>query len=497
MLPKKISANFSAELNAKIKPPTAGVTSPVKKQPPAVTSRPRPKVPIRSDSVPVDNHDQARPGAAVLPPKLPRASLPAVVGAGGGAGVGVGAGSLGGVAEAADEAPAGPVRITSPTRGTAPVNAAVAAAVAAMVGAPGSPLASRHKQAPPLPSVGHKPSLVSTATSDGEETTQSMGPSPPARTTATLSSAPPLSGPTAYVQVVPRGQGGPIVPRLPSVPSQPPPAAPVAATPSQPHVVQTSYKAFEGLLERKCLVEDGRDAKSKKWQTGYTVLAGTTLYFFKDEKSKRKGQKPVGFIMVPGKYVDVHGDAKKKHSFMLGNDQERYVFSAPDAATKATWVSRFQVAPEQATGSVSTGGASEMEAVSTLGRTDDVSCSKNDAEWEDIRTTLDRYLRSRPGKAELKQRGLIKDVVFGGCIVDQVCQRWPCNMHSKPTLNKHKLHHLDSLRFPRLNNYICHAHPIPCASDIENIFGHIIHLAPTQKGTCHMQLLFLIVPARD
>lgn len=153
---------------------------------------------MRSDSVPVDAHDTASqlsrgglPGAAVLPPKLPRASLPAVVGMGGGGATGGGA--LGAVSEATDDArtgscvlvteasadisrylhgrkesthpwgqctvesqgecafvlshaPAGSPRASSPARGTAPVNAAVAAAVAAMVGAPGSPLTSRVKQ---------------------------------------------------------------------------------------------------------------------------------------------------------------------------------------------------------------------------------------------------------------------------------------------------------------------------------------------------------------
>ena len=55
-----------------------------------------------------------------------------------------------------------------------------------------------------------------------------------------------------------------------------------------------------GTLDRKCLVEGGKDSKKRAWHTYYAALAGRTLYFFKDEKEKRKGKKPQLFFQIAG-----------------------------------------------------------------------------------------------------------------------------------------------------------------------------------------------------
>lgn len=37
-----------------------------------------------------------------------------------------------------------------------------------------------------------------------------------------------------------------------------------------------------------CCLQNGKESKKRSWQSFYVVLNGCTLYFWKDEKDKRK-----------------------------------------------------------------------------------------------------------------------------------------------------------------------------------------------------------------
>lgn len=93
---------------------------------------------------------------------------------------------------------------------------------------------------------------------------------------------------------------------------------------------RNSYKPYEGPVERKAMLEGGHEAKSKKWEKCYAALAGPTLYFFKDEKSKKAGKKPIGFMKMKGKvFVDEPDVPKKKFTFSLGDSVEKCVGPRP------------------------------------------------------------------------------------------------------------------------------------------------------------------------
>jgi hypothetical protein len=77
-------------------------------------------------------------------------------------------------------------------------------------------------------------------------------------------------------------------------------------------------------VERKPVLEGGHESKSKRWEKCYAALAGPTLYFFKDEKSKKGGKKPVGFMKMKGKtYMEEPDIPKKKFTFSLGDTVEK------------------------------------------------------------------------------------------------------------------------------------------------------------------------------
>lgn len=84
--------------------------------------------------------------------------------------------------------------------------------------------------------------------------------------------------------------------------------------------------ACEGPLERRTLLDGSKEVKTKSWKSYYVVLAGPTLYFFKNEAEKRKGKKPLMFMSIEDKEVAHSLElTKKKYTFVVGNDQERCV----------------------------------------------------------------------------------------------------------------------------------------------------------------------------
>ena len=79
-------------------------------------------------------------------------------------------------------------------------------------------------------------------------------------------------------------------------------------------------------MERRCVLEGGHEAKSKKWDKCYVALAGPTIYFFKDEKSKKSGKKPLGFMKMKGKVFSDEpwqDKGKRKFVFSVGDSVEK------------------------------------------------------------------------------------------------------------------------------------------------------------------------------
>lgn len=183
------------------------------------------------------------------------------------------------------------------------------------------------------------------------------------------------------------------------------------------------------------LLEDGKEPKKRVWASFYVVLAGPTLYFFKDEREKKKGKRPVAVTAVDNKAVTVISEAGRRgHVLMLSSLTERLVLHAAEEEVMRKFlqvlvpgfqpqVSGAALAPDD--------GLQRRNSVSpTTPRSPTMSrATPSTVAEEDERAPkkeggfvkyLNKYLRSRPAKEELKQKGIIQDTVFGGTVVEQV-----------------------------------------------------------------------------
>mmetsp|Transcript_30103 Transcript_30103/g.79011 ORF Transcript_30103/g.79011 Transcript_30103/m.79011 type:complete len:756 (+) Transcript_30103:154-2421(+) len=239
-----------------------------------------------------------------------------------------------------------------------------------------------------------------------------------------------------------------VPPPLPTTTPPPPPSGGAMAAPAPAAMDQSSgqsklarrnsYKPFESQLERKVLVEGGHEVKSRKWEKCYAALAGPTLYFFKDEKAKRAGKRPVGFMFMKGKtYVDEPDVPKKKNTFSLGDSVEKYLLCAPSVDIKSGWATRFDRSqsaeslpiPEDRPGADTTAavGADDTEHDDVPEETSAgvgpavVAVTGEDIEkYCDVRCTLKRLLSQRPGPSDVAALGEVSDAVFCGHVTEQV-----------------------------------------------------------------------------
>eukprot|EP00052_Salpingoeca_macrocollata_P009570 m.75308 g.75308 ORF g.75308 m.75308 type:complete len:734 (+) comp17156_c0_seq1:181-2382(+) len=185
----------------------------------------------------------------------------------------------------------------------------------------------------------------------------------------------------------------------------------------------------EGPLERKYLLEGGKEPKKKNWAALYAVLAGTNLYFFKDEKDKKHTKKgPSSILPVEGMEVNFATElTKKKNAFVLSNDQTKILFQAPDEETMLRWVQNLQTAAP--------GGSGDASKKATLRPgtlTPDPSPRSSTLEEESptptkkelgfVRKKLAKLMGSRPAKEDLKQKGILQDTMFGGTMRDTVAR---------------------------------------------------------------------------
>eukprot|EP00053_Salpingoeca_punica_P019710 m.201552 g.201552 ORF g.201552 m.201552 type:complete len:753 (-) comp17707_c0_seq2:1672-3930(-) len=199
---------------------------------------------------------------------------------------------------------------------------------------------------------------------------------------------------------------------------------------------------MEGILEKKALIENGKEAKKKGWEKYYATLEGPALCFFKDEKrDKRKsGIKPalLGVLEVDNAYVSETCDlTRKKNAFCIENEQAKVLILAPDEETKVKWMQAIESvrSPTAPTGPPSnslnvtdTSAPRRFTSASVLPDSLTVteesvldgSATPSKKEFGFIRKTLNKYLGMRPAKEDLEKKGIIREPVFGGTIAGQV-----------------------------------------------------------------------------
>ncbi|XP_069381533.1 rho GTPase-activating protein 27 isoform X2 [Paralichthys olivaceus] len=198
---------------------------------------------------------------------------------------------------------------------------------------------------------------------------------------------------------------------------------------SQGHLLEKA-----GIINKTKVVDNGKRIR-KNWSQSWTVLHGGILTFHRDPKSAPTGNASKASQIVPEYTVDLRGSsvswaAKDKSSkknvlelktrqgceFLMQYDTESIISDWLKVIQDAVRQLDIDVVTEDEDDTASDREDKERRRTSTRGS------SGVDSEQRRVRTKLRRFLQRRPTLQSVKEKGYIRDNVFG-CHLDTLCHR--------------------------------------------------------------------------
>uniref|UniRef100_A0A8D0FLE5 Rho GTPase activating protein 27 n=1 Tax=Strix occidentalis caurina TaxID=311401 RepID=A0A8D0FLE5_STROC len=215
-------------------------------------------------------------------------------------------------------------------------------------------------------------------------------------------------------------------------------------TPSPRFAFQFKSLEKAGVLNRTKTVDRGKRLR-KNWSSSWTVLEGGILTFFKDSKHSAAGAlRHPSTLTTPEHTVELRGatlawagkdKSSKKHvlelktregsEFLIQHDSEQIIAawqkaiadsigrrgtdlpSEEDAESGAEFGSREKL-----------GGSEEKRAAAGQA----MGSASGESDSSKVRNKLRKFLQRRPTLQSLRERGYIKDQVFG-CSLQALCER--------------------------------------------------------------------------
>ncbi|XP_007482550.2 rho GTPase-activating protein 27 isoform X1 [Monodelphis domestica] len=200
-----------------------------------------------------------------------------------------------------------------------------------------------------------------------------------------------------------------------------------------------------GVLYRTKTADKGKRLRKKNWSSSWTVLEGGILTFFKESKASTAGSlRQPSNLSTPEYTVDLRGatlnwatkdkSSKKNVLELRSRDSSEYLIQHDSETIIGTWYKAIiQGIQEQSTdpypeidcensadfgSSERLGGGREKEeekkhSISSMGPESDSS---------KVRHKLRKFLLRRPTLQSLREKGYIKDQVFG-CALSTLCER--------------------------------------------------------------------------
>ncbi|XP_052640995.1 rho GTPase-activating protein 27 isoform X2 [Harpia harpyja] len=208
---------------------------------------------------------------------------------------------------------------------------------------------------------------------------------------------------------------------------------------------EEKFKSLEkaGVLNRTKTVDRGKRLR-KNWSSSWTVLEGGILTFFKDSKHSAAGAlRHPSTLTTPEHTVELRGatlawagkdKSSKKHvlelktregsEFLIQHDSEQIITAwqkaiadsigrlgtglpdEEDAESGAEFGSREKL-----------GGSEEKRAAGQV-----MGSASGESDYSKVRNKLRKFLQRRPTLQSLRERGYIKDQVFG-CSLQALCER--------------------------------------------------------------------------
>ncbi|MXQ87274.1 hypothetical protein E5288_WYG007676 [Bos mutus] len=211
--------------------------------------------------------------------------------------------------------------------------------------------------------------------------------------------------------------------------------------------IKTLDKA--GVLHRTKIVDKGKRLRKKHWSASWTVLEGGILTFFKDSKnSAAGGLRQPSKLSTPEFTVDLKGasltwapkdkSSKKNVLELRSRDGSEYLIQHDSEAIISTWHSAITQGIQEMSADLPPEEESENSGV-------DFRSSERLGSWQEdeprpgaapstpgpgglegdvskVRQKLLRFLLRRPTLQSLREKGYIKDQVFG-CPLAELCER--------------------------------------------------------------------------
>ncbi|XP_023367035.1 rho GTPase-activating protein 27 isoform X1 [Otolemur garnettii] len=224
-------------------------------------------------------------------------------------------------------------------------------------------------------------------------------------------------------------------------------------TPAQASPPEEKIKTLDkaGVLHRTRTVDKGKRLRKKHWSASWTVLEGGVLTFFKDSKTSASGGlRQPSKLSTPEYTVELKGaslswapkdkSSKKNVLELRSRDGSEYLIQHDSEAIISTWHKAIaqgiqelsaDLPPEEEneTGNVDFGSSERLG--SWQEKEDDVRLSTGapalgpgglESDLSKVRQKLRKFLQRRPTLQSLREKGYIKDQVFG-CALAALCER--------------------------------------------------------------------------
>ncbi|XP_055079383.1 rho GTPase-activating protein 27 isoform X2 [Periophthalmus magnuspinnatus] len=197
-----------------------------------------------------------------------------------------------------------------------------------------------------------------------------------------------------------------------------------------PDATQGHMLEKAGIINKTKVCENGKKLR-KNWSQSWTVLHGGILTFHRDPKSAPAGTNSKASQIVPEFTVDLrgasvswaHNKSSKKNVLELKTRQGcEFLIQYDTESIVSDWYKVISEAIQQLSVCVPDwDGPSEDSDDSDQERTKRNS-SRSDPEQRRVRHKLRRFLQRRPTLQSVKEKGYIRDAVFG-CHLDTLCHR--------------------------------------------------------------------------
>ncbi|XP_037348739.1 LOW QUALITY PROTEIN: rho GTPase-activating protein 27 [Talpa occidentalis] len=223
---------------------------------------------------------------------------------------------------------------------------------------------------------------------------------------------------------------------------------PAQASPPE-EKIKTLDKA--GVLHRTKTVDKGKRLRKKNWSASWTVLEGGVLTFFKDSKSSvAAGLRQPSKLSTPEYTVELRGasltwapkdkSSKKNVLELRSRDGSEYLIQHDSEAIISNWHKAISQGIKELSADMPPEEESENTGVdlgprerleSWQDKEDDLRSSAAalalgpgglESDLSKVRHKLRKFLQRRPTMQSLREKGYIRDQVFG-CPLEELCER--------------------------------------------------------------------------